>query len=93
MGSPKTLTEAIRYFFTPDNCREYLVARRWQNGVTCPLVWLVTNCKNDVSSYDIHRAVGVTQTPRGSCSTASAWQCRKQKAAGCSAAKSESMKP
>src|SRR5213075_3151080 len=24
-------------------------------------VWMVTNCKNGVSSYEIHRAIGVTQ--------------------------------
>src|SRR5687768_912141 len=108
MASPKTLVQAIRYFANADNCREYLVARRWPNGVTCPscgskavyfdktlngwkcktkhpqqkftlktgtifedsplgfdkwlpVVWLITNCKNGVSSYEIHRAVGVTQ--------------------------------
>jgi transposase-like protein len=26
-----------------------------------PCVWLVTNCKNGVSSWEIHRALGVTQ--------------------------------
>jgi hypothetical protein len=26
-----------------------------------PVVWLVANCKNGVSSYEIHRAIGVTQ--------------------------------
>jgi hypothetical protein len=26
-----------------------------------PVVWLLTNCKNGVSSYEIHRAFGVTQ--------------------------------
>src|SRR6188472_1872940 len=36
MGMPKTLLAAVRYFASPDNCREYLVARRWPNGVTCP---------------------------------------------------------
>jgi hypothetical protein len=37
MGSdPKTLQEAILYFADPANCREYLMARRWPNGVTCP---------------------------------------------------------
>jgi transposase-like protein len=37
MGSdPKTLQEAVLYFQSPDNCREYLVARRWPNGVICP---------------------------------------------------------
>jgi hypothetical protein len=33
---PTTLQEAIVYFASPDNCREYLVARRWPNGVECP---------------------------------------------------------
>ena len=33
---PKTLLEAVKYFADSDNCREYLVARRWPNGVTCP---------------------------------------------------------
>jgi transposase-like protein len=105
---PKTLTEAVKYFDNPDNCREYLVARRWPNGVTCPqcgsksvyfdssrngwecktrhskrkftlktgtifedsplgldkwlpTVWMIANCKNGVSSWEIHRAIGVTQ--------------------------------
>lgn len=108
MTSPKTLIEAVRYFASPDNCREYLVARRWPDGVTCPtcgskgvyfdrtlngwkcktkhprqkftlktgtifedspigfdkwlpVVWMITNCKNGVSSWEIHRAIGVTQ--------------------------------
>jgi transposase-like protein len=34
---PRTLSEAIRYFADPDHCRDYLVARRWPNGVTCPV--------------------------------------------------------
>jgi transposase-like protein len=105
---PKTLQEAILYFADPVNCREYLVARRWPKGVTCPkcgsrnvlfmekynrwhcrekheapqftlktgtvmedspigldkwlmAMWMVVNCKNGVSSYEIHRALGVTQ--------------------------------
>jgi len=36
MTYPKTLVDAIRYFANPDNCRDYLVARRWPKGVTCP---------------------------------------------------------
>lgn len=105
---PKTLIEAVKHFADPDNCREYLVARRWPNGVICPTcgsksvyfdrsrqgwicktkhplrkfslktgtifedsplgldkwlptVWMITNCKNGVSSYEIHRSIGVTQ--------------------------------
>ncbi|MGH9349005.1 MAG: IS1595 family transposase [Vicinamibacterales bacterium] len=37
MTHPKTLSDASRYFASPDNCREYLVDRRWPNGVTCPV--------------------------------------------------------
>ena len=105
---PTTLQEASPYFSDPKNCREYLVRRRWPNGVTCPrcgsvnalflekynrwhcrekhnapqftlktgtiledspigldkwlmAMWMVVNCKNGVSSYEIHRAIGVTQ--------------------------------
>jgi transposase-like protein len=36
MGMPKTLVEAVRYFSSPENCRNFMVARRWPNGVTCP---------------------------------------------------------
>jgi transposase-like protein len=108
MGLPKTLTEAVIYFSSPDNCREYLVARRWPDGVTCPTcgsttvyfdsgrngwecktrhpkrkftlktgtifedsplgldkwlpaAWMIANCKNGISSWEIHRAIGVTQ--------------------------------
>ncbi len=105
---PTTLQEAIVYFSNPDNCREYLVARRWPNGVTCPrcgsdnvlflekynrwhcrqahkapqftlktgtvmedspigldkwltAMWQIVNCKNGISSCEVHRAIGVTQ--------------------------------
>jgi len=105
---PNTLQEAIIYFSSPDNCRAYLVARRWPNGVTCPrcgsqrvifqpkynrwqcgashplrqftsktgtvmedspigldkwltAMWQIVNCKNGISSYEVHRAIGITQ--------------------------------
>lgn len=105
---PNTLQEAVLYFASADNCREYLVAHRWPDGVTCPrcggtkvlfqpkynrwqcgskhalrqftsktgtifedsplgldkwllAMWQVVNCKNGVSSYEVHRAIGVTQ--------------------------------
>jgi transposase-like protein len=105
---PNTLQEAIVYFADPVNCREYLVARRWPNGITCPrcgsqnvlflekynrwhcrekhcapqftlktgsimedspiglakwmtAMWQIVNCKNGISSYEVHRAIGVTQ--------------------------------
>src|SRR6266567_3224968 len=107
-SEPKTLQEAIVYFSDPVNCREYLVARRWPNGVTCPrcgsdnvlflekynrwycreghqapqftlktgtvmedspigldkwltAMWQIVNCKNGISSYEVHRAIGITQ--------------------------------
>ena len=106
--TPKTLQDAIVFFSDQENCLNYLVARRWPNGVICPTcgrtdvaflakqgkwqcksahtrrqftikvgtifedsplgldkwltaVWMITNCKNGVSSYEIHRAIGVTQ--------------------------------
>src|SRR5579864_9545481 len=107
---PQTLQEAIVYFSKPENCLNYLVARRpeWKDGIVCPrcgstsvgflknqlrwqcsarhpkrqfsvkvgtifedsplgldkwlvCVWLLTNCKNGISSWEIHRALGVTQ--------------------------------
>jgi transposase-like protein len=108
IAEPNTLQEAILYFASPDNCREYLMAHRWPTGVTCPrcgsdsvtfqpkynrwqcgkkhalrqftsktgtifedsplgldkwltAMWQVVSCKDGVSSYEIHRAIGVTQ--------------------------------
>jgi len=105
---PRTLQEAVIYFAKPSNCREYLVARRWPQGVTCPrcgsdktafldkynrwqcsakhdarqftaktgtimedspitldkwlmAMWLIVNCRKGISSYEIHRALGITQ--------------------------------
>src|SRR5437870_6705925 len=105
---PKTLQEAILYFSDPDRCLDYLVARRWLNGVACPTcgrtdarflatqrkwqcksvhhhrqfsvkvgtifedspiplqkwlpaVWVIVNCKNGISSYEVARDLGVTQ--------------------------------
>ena len=105
---PETLQEAVVYFSSPQNCLEYLAAKRWPNGATCPTcgspkvkfnvghhvwqcsshhpkrqfsvkvgtifedsaigldkwlvaVWMLTNDKNGISSYEIARALGVTQ--------------------------------
>lgn len=107
-AEPKTLQDAILYFADPNNCLNYLVARRWPNGVTCPTcgsqnvgfvasrriwqcrtrhdhaqfsiktgtifedspitldkwllaMWMLANCKNGVSSYEISRATKITQ--------------------------------
>jgi len=108
-SEPKTLQEALIYFADPKNCREYLVARRWPNGVTCPrcgsdkvaflekynrwqcsakthkdrqftsktgtifedsplgldkwlaAMWLLVNCKNGISSYEVSRDLKVSQ--------------------------------
>jgi transposase-like protein len=35
-NSPRTLQEAIIYFADADNCRRYMVAHRWPDGVVCP---------------------------------------------------------
>ena len=108
MSEPKSLQQAILYFSNPDNCLNYLVARRWPNGVICPTcgsdkvsfsasrriwqcsthhpkrqfsvkvgtifedspigldkwlaaTWMLTNCKNGISSYEVGRALAVTQ--------------------------------
>jgi transposase-like protein len=105
---PTTLQEAIVYFSDPNNCRDYVVRRRWPNGVICPTcgckdviflanqnrwqcrnrhskrqfslktgtiyedsplgldkwltaTWLVSNCKNGVSSCEIACALNITQ--------------------------------
>src|SRR4051812_36873729 len=36
MDEPNSLQEAILYFADPDNCLNYIVARRWRKGVVCP---------------------------------------------------------
>jgi transposase-like protein len=33
---PTTLQEAVLFFSDTDNCREWILARRWPNGVECP---------------------------------------------------------
>lgn len=109
MKAPQTLIEAIRCFADPKNCREFMIATRWDDGkVRCPYcgsenvtfmekanlyncntkhprrkfslkvgtifedspigldkwlpaAWLITNCKNGISSYELARALGITQ--------------------------------
>jgi transposase-like protein len=109
MQGPKTLQDAIQYFGDYENCRKFMIAVRYEDGVvTCPYcgssklsylekarlyrcyekhpkqkfslkigtifedspiplekwlpaVWMLVNCRNGVSSYEIHRAIGVTQ--------------------------------
>jgi len=108
MKTPRTLIEAIRFFSNQDNCLNYVVPRRWPDGVECPrcgrkdvrflpnqrrwecrakhprrqfsvktgtvledspigldkwlpAIWMVANCKNGVSSYEIARDLGVMQ--------------------------------
>ena len=104
----KTLLEAIQYFADPNHCLDYMVSRRWPNGVECPTcgskdarflanqrrweckakhakkqfsakvgtifedspiplekwlpaVWLLSSNRNGISSWELHRALGVTQ--------------------------------
>jgi transposase-like protein len=33
---PRTLSDAIRYFSKLDNCKDFIVSRRWPNAITCP---------------------------------------------------------
>jgi len=109
MDAPKTLQQAIQFFTDYENCRQFMVAIRWEDGVvrcpTCnsdaviylenakvyycrakhprqkfslkigtifedspigldkwlPAYWLLANCKNGISSYELARAIGVTQ--------------------------------
>ncbi len=108
-NEPESLQEAIVYFSDLDNCIEYLAARRWPQGVICPIcgsdrvsafnttrhtwkcsthhakrefsvkvgtifedsaigldkwlaaLWMLVNCKNGISSYEIARDINVTQ--------------------------------
>ena len=109
METPKTLLEAITYFSTAENCRKFMIAVRWADGIVrCPVCnservtylekanvykcktvhpkqkfslkvgtvyedspiglekwlpasWMLSNCKNGVSSYELSRSLGVTQ--------------------------------
>ena len=109
MKDPKTLQQAIQYFSDPNRCLNYMILRRWPDGIVkCPTcgstevhfiptrrlwecktkhpkqqfsvkvgtvmedsaialdkwlvaMWMVANCKNGVSSWEIHRTIGVTQ--------------------------------
>jgi transposase-like protein len=49
MSAPKTLLEAVKHFASADNCREFMVARRWPNGVRCP------QCGSDAVYFDKSR--------------------------------------
>ena len=48
---PRTLQEAIIYFADPDNCLNYLAAKRWPNGVDCP------HCQSKNVSFVSNRRV------------------------------------
>jgi transposase-like protein len=109
MEAPKTLLEAIQYFSDAENCRKFMIAVRWADGVVrcphcdsekvtylakakvyqcygkhakskfslkvgtvfedspiglekwLPASWLISNCKNGISSYELSRDLGVTQ--------------------------------
>jgi transposase-like protein len=109
MESPKTLLEAVQYFSDAENCRKFMIAVRWSDGIVkcphcgsekvtylenakvyrcygdhkkqkfslkvgtvfedspiglekwLPAAWLLSNCKNGISSYELARDLGVTQ--------------------------------
>ncbi|HTR38963.1 MAG TPA: IS1595 family transposase [Bryobacteraceae bacterium] len=106
---PETLQEAIVFFSNPENCDQFMIAIRWQDGkVRCPhcdsdkvtylakqrrwkcygkhpksqfslkvgtifedsplglekwlpAAWLICNCKNGISSYELARDLKITQ--------------------------------
>ena len=39
-------------------------------------VWMITNCKNGISSYEVARDLASLRSRHGSCFTASVWRCR-----------------
>ena len=109
MDAITSLLQAVRYFSDKDNCRKFMTAIRWADGVVrcpacgsekvtylekqdrykcygkhpkaqfslkvgtifedspiglnkwLPAAWLVINCKNGISSYELHRDIEVTQ--------------------------------
>jgi transposase-like protein len=109
MKAPQTLQQAIQYFADYENCRQFMVAMRWEDGkVRCPhcqstkvtylekarvyrcygdhakqkfslkvgtvledspigldkwfpVMWMMVNCKNGISSYEVARNIGITQ--------------------------------
>jgi hypothetical protein len=109
METPKTLIEAIKFFSEHENCRQFMIAIRWADGVVLcphcgsdkvvymeksklynckvmhpkqkfslkvgtifedspiglekwlPAFWLLSNCKNGISSYELGRDLGITQ--------------------------------
>ena len=109
MRTPQTLLDAVTYFSNYENCRKFMIALRWPDGVVkcphcgsekvtylakakvyqcygkhpkskfslkvgtifedspiglekwLPAFWQLSNCKNGISSYELHRALGVTQ--------------------------------
>lgn len=109
MEAGRTLREAVIFFQSYDNCRQYMTELRWPDGVVrcprcnsehvvylerarvwkcygkhkspkfslktgtvfedsplglekwLPAVWMIVNCKNGISSWELHRALGVTQ--------------------------------
>src|SRR5271170_5527982 len=109
MDAPKTLQQAIQFFSDFENCRQFMISVRWEDGTvrcpTCgsekvtylenaklykcsvkhpkqkfslkvgtifedspiplekwlPAVWLIVSAKNGISSYEIHRSLGVSQ--------------------------------
>src|ERR1700680_1603028 len=104
---PRTLLEAVNHFSDFENCKTFMVALRWPDGVVkcprcqsdnvdylpnakvfkcyqkhaqqkfslkvgtifedspialekwLPVMWLISNFKNGISSYEVHRVIGV----------------------------------
>jgi transposase-like protein len=45
----RTVLDAVKHFADPVNCREYMVSRRWPDGVRCPA------CDSDAVYFDSSR--------------------------------------
>src|SRR5271169_323914 len=109
LESPKTVQEAVIHFSDYENCRKFMMAVRWPDGIVkcprcgsahvvylgkarvykcygkhplakfslkvgtvfedsplplekwLPAMWMACNCKNGISSWELHRGLGVTQ--------------------------------
>jgi transposase-like protein len=109
MEAPKTLLEAVQYFSDAENCRKFMIAVRWADGIVrcphcgsekvtylenaklyrcygkhpkqkfslkigtvfedspigldkwLPAAWMLSSAKNGISSYELSKAIGVTQ--------------------------------
>ena len=58
-----------------------------------PAMWLLVNCKNGVSSYEVARDSASLRRPRGSCCTVCGWRLRRSRSTSLTAATWKSTRP